>query len=272
MFDFLKRLMENIEKRREQGRLEEGGWVEAKKEQERREHERLKQQQRDVAKKRKCPYCSAIIDKEPKGKFKCPSCKSDIYIQKSGTEVNLLTKDERERLNAERKKRAEKNKNFRFFEDIVDDRDFLEKKRVEYLQKFECKGNYDDLTWWVANEVQIAFVRKNDFHNAGMVYIRQAMFQYERGKPFFHLLQEYQRMVLYDIKYRLPEFNMEVNIVTSGNKSCPPCRENGLRWMKPLNKCLSQSKTALLMGGGGAGVGMPQKLHENNQHTKSPRS
>ena len=83
----------------------------------------------------RCPYCHAVIDKEPKGKFKCPSCGGEIHIQKSGKKINLLTKEQRENLNAQRKLQAAENRYFLFFDGAGASRDYLVTERNNYFKK-----------------------------------------------------------------------------------------------------------------------------------------
>lgn len=185
-----------------------------------------------LKKKIRCPYCRVVIEKEHKGKFKCPSCKGEIHIRKTGGKIKLLTKDERERLNAERKEQAEKNKYFIFFQDFIDDKEYLEDKRVEWLKKFPYRGNYNDLTWSFAHEILQAYMEHREFQKASSLYFSLARFQFEHYEPFFHLLHEGKRMALYDYKYT-PAFDgikLEVCVITCGEQSCPACRELNGKW------------------------------------------
>ncbi len=239
MFDFPKRLKMNFEEKREQRRLEEEGRAEAREEQERRErlkrekerreHEELKQKQRVDAKKRKCPYCSAIIDQEPKGKFKCLSCKSEIHIQKSGKEIKLLTKDERERINAERKERAAENRYFNFFQDLNVQRSYLEQRRNDWFRQMGEKANYPDLTWSLSHELLQRFGKSKKYFEMKMLYLQMALMQKQEGKEFFHLLQEARKMELYDIRKQMSGFNDDMFkikykvVIIGGESDCLVC-------------------------------------------------
>jgi hypothetical protein len=43
-----------------------------------------------------CPYCGFEISKEPVRRFKCPSCKQQIYIQKIGSSKKLIDRNDYE--------------------------------------------------------------------------------------------------------------------------------------------------------------------------------
>jgi len=55
-----------------------------------------------------CPYCGVQINKEPKRKFKCPSCRKEIYIQKINNRIKLITIDDNEIIKNERQKEIDK--------------------------------------------------------------------------------------------------------------------------------------------------------------------
>ncbi len=236
MFDFIK----EIKRKREEKKLEQERQDLEQSERDRLLREARQQQQIEAeikrkeqeaeAKKKKCPYCQFMIEKEHKGKFKCPSCKNEIFIISEGNSIRLITDVEKENLRLKRKEITEKNKYFRFFEGYIDDKDYLEEQRLQWLKKFPYNGNYDDLTWSLAHRVLQTSIKQNDFNTAQSIYFSLARFQYEQDKPFFKLLQEANRMTLYNYKYGLPEnIKIEVGICGCGD-SCPACKELDNKW------------------------------------------
>lgn len=175
----------------------------------------------------KCPYCNAVVDKEPKGKFKCPSCGNEIHIQKTGEKIRLLTKDQRIKLNAERAERAAENRYFNFFDGISVSREYLEQKRSEFYKLMGNKANYPDLTLSVAHVLLQKFMRSGRYKDNAQIYFRMARMYQQEGRDFIMLLEEGYRMELYVIEKQMKElgFPYEIVIITRGLDACPVCGE-----------------------------------------------
>jgi len=175
--------------------------------------------------KMKCPYCGIIIEKEPKAKFKCPNCKEEIYIQKSGEKKILIKKSEYETLQSEKKRIAEENKYFKFFEDYDLSRPYLEKRKFEWFNKFREKANYSDLIWSLSNELLNTFAKKNDYSKMRGLYFDMAILQKKQNKEFYHLLKESRRMELYEIQKQLSNDIKYKVVIIGGEPGCEYCNE-----------------------------------------------
>ncbi len=182
-----------------------------------------------LKKKEKCPYCGTNIEKEHKSKFKCPSCKEEIYVRTSDGKFTYHTKEDFDTDRQARKEKAEINKYYRFFEQssILEDREYLEERRLDWLKKYPYRGNYDDLTWGLAHEIIKAYFEHAKYREAGNVYAALARFQFDRKQPFSHLQYEALKMQLYDYKYSdgLVGMKYTLGVMTCGAQSCPACRE-----------------------------------------------
>jgi uncharacterized Zn finger protein (UPF0148 family) len=177
------------------------------------------------SKSQKCPYCGVLIDKEPKGKFKCPTCKEEIHIQKLGDKNKLIKKSEYEAFKSEKKKIAEENKYYRFFQYHDLSRSYLERRKIDWFNKFKENANYPDLIWSISNELLNTYAKSNDYFNMKMLYFEMALFQKKENKKFLHLLQESRKMELYDIRKQMSkEFNYKV-VIVGGELDCQVCKE-----------------------------------------------
>lgn len=176
------------------------------------------------SKKKKCPYCNIIIEKEHKSKFKCPSCKEEIMTVKDGEKIYYLTKAEHESHKAEKKKKADRNKYYRFYEDFESiSQNYLSQKESEWFRKMGDKANYDDLTWSVANGLLHEFAKQNNFYEMKILYLKMASFQYQHGKDFFRLLQLCRKMELYQIRKDIGKDLKYKVVIVGSDPDCPEC-------------------------------------------------
>jgi rubrerythrin len=174
----------------------------------------------------KCPYCNSLIEKELKGKFKCPSCKEEIYLErKEGKIIKLITKSDYEALQLRKKEQSAKNKYFRFFDSLEIPKGYLEKRRTEWIRKTNLTLNYDDLIWSISNEILLEYAKQKKFQEMSDLYLSMAHLQKECNKEFFYLLQEARKMELYGIKKELKGFKYKVVIVATYNRYCKDCQE-----------------------------------------------
>lgn len=176
-------------------------------------------------KRRKCPYCGIQIDKEPKGKFKCPSCKEEIYPEKKeGKLIMYNTKKDYETLQLKKKEQAAKNKFFRFFESFEISKGYLDQRRADWIRRTNLTLNYDDLIWTLSNEMLLEYAKHNKFQEMSSLYFSMAYFQKERNNEFFHLLQESRKIELYNTKKQLIGLKYKV-IIVDGELDCKACQE-----------------------------------------------
>jgi rubrerythrin len=174
---------------------------------------------------RKCPYCNVLIEKEPKGKFKCPSCKEEIHLQKLGDKTIFISKMDYESLQIDKKRKTEENKYYRFFENYDLSYDYLTERKNEWFNKFKEKANFPDLIWSLLNDTLTAYAKSQRFHDMAMLYLEMAVIQKNNNKEFFHLLQESKKMELYSIKKEMLGLKYKIVISATYNKYCQECQE-----------------------------------------------
>lgn len=57
-----------------------------------------------------------------------------------------------------------------------------------------------------------------------MLYLQMAKMQYQAEKEFFHLLQEVQKMSLYETRKQMQDTKIEIGVIVCED-SCPACVE-----------------------------------------------
>jgi predicted RNA-binding Zn-ribbon protein involved in translation (DUF1610 family) len=179
---------------------------------------------------KKCPYCGIVIEKDPTRKFKCPSCKGEIFLKGENGIVRLLSKDDYELQLKKLKAKQEENMYLKFFQNYLLTEKQLLKRKEEWFQKFGDKASYSDLTWSVANDLLDSYAKLNEFHDMKMIYFQMALLEKKNNREFFHLLQESTKMELLEYK-KNRDVIKKVEILSAGEDSCEICNKlNGKRF------------------------------------------
>ncbi len=106
-----------------------------------------------------CPYCSAILDKMPGRKKRCPECKNDIYVRTRPSDNSkiLIRKDE---ILAVEEQWAIKNGTHKEF--LAEQR-----RRQTYARKlakrFGREPSENDIEWALLNDDAMEHARRNDW-------------------------------------------------------------------------------------------------------------
>jgi len=180
-----------------------------------------------------CPYCGIKIVKEPTRKFKCQTCKNEIYVHGNRDTIKLLTKKEYESIEIERKIKYEEDNFFKFFEDQTISKEQLTSRKIKWFQKYKEKASYDDLIWSVSNELLDKYAKSEEFHAMKMLYLKLALYEMRNNRVFFHLLQQVSKMQLLGYKKEIlffraslnGDFNEIVEISVAHNSCCENCEQ-----------------------------------------------
>lgn len=105
-----------------------------------------------------CPYCSVSLDKMPKRKQKCPSCKNDIYVRtRPSDEMKILIRDEQ--IEELEKQWAIKNGTLEQYNIGLEMREKeklrFENEKIKIKDKLGYEPRDNDVQWALFNEDRI---------------------------------------------------------------------------------------------------------------------
>lgn len=173
-----------------------------------------------------CPYCGQMLDKRPKRKTKCPHCGNDIYVRKrppNGERRVLVTEDEAEEIDSAWKQLHFRRKWQGMLEQYgMVDEDF-DTHRKKLRERFGQEPGDGDVVWSLFHEALDASMKSGNFQELRMLYFEMALFLYEEGRDFFHLLEQSHRMEL--TKYKQWGFVEKVRMHAAGDTSCEACQQ-----------------------------------------------
>lgn len=158
-------------------------------------------------KKIKCPYCNEILEKKPSRKTKCPFCKKYIYVKSD----KLVTEEEAKAI----------EQKWKFIHELKDlgisEGDYNNQKKSLTIKKgFEPK--HVDIIWDLLNKKTMELAKNKDFNGLKMLYYQMALFLNEKGKNFFHVLQQSRKMELESL--RIMGIKKVIIISSDGCSSC----------------------------------------------------
>jgi len=159
-------------------------------------------------KKIKCPYCQNILEKMPSRKTTCPFCKKHIYV-KSG---KLLTEEEAKAI----------EQKWKFKHDLeklgISEKEYNSHKE-KLAEKFGFEPKFFDVAWDMLNIKALELAKSRNFNNLGILYYEMALFLNEKGKDFFHILQQSSKAKLEHLK----TMGVKKVEIMCGPKACPSC-------------------------------------------------
>ncbi len=136
-----------------------------------------------------CPYCSVILEPPPKRSRTCPNCGQRIVVrtERGSGRKQFLTEQEGNRLDAERKAKAARNKALQRLEWLgVTDQDFHVRER-QLIEQWGAEPRPGDVFWSLANE-QIALLgSERRWHELSMLYREMGLHLLDDGSPHHRL-------------------------------------------------------------------------------------
>ena len=126
----------------------------------------------DVADVARCPYCSVVLDPRPRRKTKCRSCGNTILLRAR----YLVTEEQAKRIDVQDKLG-------------IDEKKYLELWR-ELAERFKRSPSEEDVLWYGWGEQLQVAMKEGDWIAMGRIHGEQSRFLRDRGKPFFHVLQQ----------------------------------------------------------------------------------
>ncbi|HUW96931.1 MAG TPA: hypothetical protein VMW58_14200 [Anaerolineae bacterium] len=173
-----------------------------------------------------CPYCGQMLEKRPKRKKKCPHCGNYIYVRKrppNGERRVLGTEDEAEEIDSEWKQLHFRRKWQGMLQQYgIVDEDF-DTQRKKLRERFGQEPGDRDVVWSLFHEALGRLMKSAEFQELRMLYFEMALFVYEEGSDFFHLLEQSRKMEL--TRYKQDGFVEKVQILTAGDASCEACQK-----------------------------------------------
>jgi hypothetical protein len=161
-----------------------------------------------------CPYCRQILDKRPKRKTKCPHCDKDIYVRARQHLFPSTLLTEQDARVADHLERAK--------DYGLEDADFAG-LREQLSRRFAREPSSGDVLWALFQDTLQRAMKSGDLQQCKMLYLEMALFVYEEGREFFHLLEQSRKMEL--TAYKRDGFVDRVFIITAGDASCEACQE-----------------------------------------------
>lgn len=131
-----------------------------------------------------CPYCAAILNKEPKRTTKCPQCGKSIYPRPKQPFYSkpLLTEDES--LISDTFESLTSTVGF----DITIDT--YKTTQAELSTKFKSQASWSDVTWSIYNQLTLKFAKVGDLDHLSAVYSGMASFLWHSHKDFRKCMAE----------------------------------------------------------------------------------
>ena len=172
-----------------------------------------------------CPYCKQILEMRPKRKKKCPHCGSYIYVRSLPTgdhQKVLVTEDRAKEIEKEWKRVHFRKKWMQSLQGYgLSDKDY-ERHKKTLRERFGQEPGDGDVIWSMFNQVVHESIAGGDSKQLRLPYFEMALFLYQEGRGFVHLLGQSHRMEL--TAYKRDGFPKKVRIHTQGDKSCDACR------------------------------------------------
>jgi ssDNA-binding Zn-finger/Zn-ribbon topoisomerase 1 len=166
-----------------------------------------------------CPYCGIKLNPIPQRKKKCPSCSKFIYVKRRLNEEvrRLVTEDDAKFIEQEWVSRS----NAQELERILKEHNVDQDEQEAIHTQLGLAASVNDIHWAILNRRNIEAMRSSNWSQSAGLYFEMALICHEEGKAFFHLLQEHSRCQLRSCQ----QLGIEnVEILTTGNQSCPRCR------------------------------------------------
>ncbi len=172
-----------------------------------------------------CPYCKQILDKRPKRRKKCPSCGSYMYVRKrppNGERRVLVTEHEAEEIDSEWKQLHFRRKWLGMLQQYGIADEHFDTHRRRLRERFGQEPSDADVVWSLFHEALHGSMKSGDFQELRMLYFEMALFLYEEGRDFFHLLEQSQRMEL--TAYKQDGIVEKVRILKTRATACEACK------------------------------------------------
>jgi hypothetical protein len=173
-----------------------------------------------------CPYCKQNLSKRPKRKTKCPHCGEYVFVRTSpsgnGSKV-LVTDDEAEQIDLEWQRIHSRKKWMQSLAQYgISDADF-DRHKKSLGERFRQEPRDSDVVWSLFHEALDASMKSGDLRELKMLYFEMALFAYEEGRDFFHLLEQSRKMEL--TEFKKGGYVEKVSIITAGDASCEACQK-----------------------------------------------
>jgi hypothetical protein len=173
-----------------------------------------------------CPYCNQILEKRPKRKKKCPHCGEYIYVRTppSGDGSKVLVTEE----GAKGIEKAWERLHYRkkWLQTLaqygISDNDF-ESHREMLRERFGQEPGDGDVVWSLFHKALDGSMKSGDLQELKVLYFEMALFLYQEGREFFHLLEQSRKMQL--TEYKKGGWVEKVSIITAGDASCEACQK-----------------------------------------------
>jgi predicted RNA-binding Zn-ribbon protein involved in translation (DUF1610 family) len=175
-----------------------------------------------------CPYCKQILDKRPQRKKKCPHCGEYIYVRTppSGNgSRTLVTEEGAKEIDKEWNRLHYRKKWLQTLAQYgISDNDF-ESHREMLRDRFGQEPGDGDVVWSLFHKALDGSMKGGDLQEVKMLYFEMALFLYQEGRGFSHLLEQSRKMEL--VGYKEWGRPMQVEILAGGD-SCESCKaQNG---------------------------------------------
>lgn len=166
-----------------------------------------------------CPYCGEPLEKFPKRKKKCPSCKETIFLKR------LPSEKEKSLVTEERASEIEKIWEVQQFEkyDLMEMQKLGLAKSTYNSRKKDWQNSnksLSDFKWSLYNE--LLTLNSNNYQNQSYIYLVMANILANEGKDGFNLRQQSKKAEL--LSYKGMGAN-KVIIISAKEQSCENCQK-----------------------------------------------
>lgn len=176
-----------------------------------------------------CPYCKQILAKRPKRKTRCPHCGEYIHVRAppagDGSKA-LVTEQGANKIDKEWERLHYRKKWLQTLaQHGISDKGFETHKGM-LRQRFGQEPGDGDAVWSLFHEALDDSMKSGDLPELKMLYFEMALFLYQEGRQFFHLLEQSRKMEL--TGYEEWGRPMQVEIL-AGRDSCESCKAQNSR-------------------------------------------
>lgn len=171
-----------------------------------------------------CPYCKTPLQKIPKAKTICKSCKKTIFVRTHfETKGKIyLTEEKLKKYEAEAIEYYNGKENLRKLANIGITEGEIEKEKQELANKFGRQPGSGDIAWGLYNKKLLQLFKQQPipYHDLKMVYYDMALLKDSEGRDSYESLKQAKKMELLDYK------NSGIRKVSIlAKESCPQCRQ-----------------------------------------------
>ncbi len=173
-----------------------------------------------------CPYCKQILDKTPKRKKKCPHCGKYIYLRSLPTgdhQKVLVTEDRAKEIEKEWETVQFRKKWMQSLQGYGLSAQDFDTHREMLRERFGQEPGDGDIIWSMFNDVVHKSIADAKSTELKLPYFEMALFLYQEGRGFVHLLEQSHRMEL--TAYKRDGILHKVFIITAGDASCEACQK-----------------------------------------------